>query len=339
MADTLVIAEEDFMDRINSRLPFTLSGGVDAYYLYTPSGEEFPTSFTSPPNSFNLGMANIILSREGKVGFVADIAVGPRAEAANGLTGPTLAAIKQLYVDYSPADWLTFTLGNFGTFVGYEVIDATGNINYSTSYLFSNGPFYHTGFKADIALSDRFGLMVGVFNDTDNKLDETSGKHFGGQLSYASDRVGIYLNYLNGKEVEETDTTMAVYGHQFDLVATLQATERLGLGLNASRKIRNQEEADSRTWTGMALYANYAFSRVFTLGLRGEYFSDPDDQVLGVGDGNVLSLTASGNIHIDQLTLIPEFRLDMASDPAFANEDGDMTETLPGFLLAMVYAF
>ena len=76
---------------------------------------------------------------------------------AEGLSKATrarrLSAIKQLFITYSPVEKLTFTLGNFGTHVGYEVIDAPANVNYSTSYMFSNGPFYHTGLKADYAIT------------------------------------------------------------------------------------------------------------------------------------------------------------------------------------------
>ncbi|MCB0588254.1 MAG: outer membrane beta-barrel protein, partial [Phaeodactylibacter sp.] len=194
-----VAVEPETEPEEESKLPFEVSGFVDVYYGHSFTGNPLPTSFTETDNSFSLGMANLVFSREGKVGFVADLAVGPRAEVANGFNGTTLSAIKQLYVTYSPADWVTLTLGNFGTHVGYEIIDAPGNINYSTSYMFSNGPFYHTGLKADFALSENFGAMIGLFDDTDSKIDFTPGKHVGAQLSYSTDAVGIYLNYIGGK--------------------------------------------------------------------------------------------------------------------------------------------
>jgi hypothetical protein len=54
------------------------------------------------------------------------------------------------------------------TFVGYEVISPVGNFNYSTSYLFSAGPFQNAGLKATYAFSDKVSLMAGIFNDTWN---------------------------------------------------------------------------------------------------------------------------------------------------------------------------
>ncbi len=333
------VASEPEAEEEGSKLPFEVSGFVDVYYGYSFTENPLPTSFTETTNSFSLGMANLVFSREGKVGFVADLAVGPRAEVANGFSGTTLSAIKQLYVTYSPADWLTFTFGNFGTHVGYEVIDAPANINYSTSYMFSNGPFYHTGLKADVALSENFGAMVGLFDDTDSKLDFTPGKHLGAQLSYANESVGIYLNYIGGKDLEGDSLTSDVSGRQVDLTATFQLSDALGLGVNATSKTNAVAESDNTSWFGGALYANYAFSESFTLGLRGEYIGDPDGEILGIPDGNVLSLTASGNIHIGALTIIPEFRVDMAAEEAFPDEGGKFTKTLPVALVAAVYSF
>ncbi|MCB0572374.1 MAG: porin [Phaeodactylibacter sp.] len=320
-------------------LPFTISGFVDAYYAYSFTESALPTSFTDAQNSFSLGMANVAISREGKVGFMVDLAVGPRAEVANGFSGTTLSAIKQLYVTYNPADWVKFTFGNFSTFVGYELIDAPGNINYSTSYMFSNGPFYHTGLKADFSLSEHIGFMAGVFDDTDSKIDFTPGKHIGAQLSYTGDDYGIFLNYLGGKNVEGDSISPSITGHQFDITATYQLTEKLGLGLNATSKANVMSEGDNTSWYGAALYANYAFSDAFTLGLRGEYIGDPDGLILGLPDDNVISLTISGNFHVGPLTIIPEFRADMAAEEAYTDADGKFTKALPVALLAAVYAF
>ena len=331
--------EEEAEKEDESKLPFDVSGFVDVYYGYSFTENSFPTSFTEDHNSFSLGMANLVFSKEGKVGFVADLAVGPRAEVANGFSGTTLSAIKQLYITYSPTDWLTFTMGNYGTHVGYEVIDAPANINYSTSYMFSNGPFYHTGLKADIALSDNFGAMIGIFDDTDSKLDFTPGKHIGAQLSYATDKVGIYLNYIGGQDVEGDTLISSVSGHQVDLTATFQVTEALGLGLNATNKTNVIDDGENTSWFGAALYANYAVSDAFTLGFRGEYIGDADGEILGAIDGSVLDLTLSGNIHIGALTIIPEFRVDMAAEEVFPDGDGKFTKTLPAVILAAIYSF
>lgn len=323
---------------------FEITGAVDAYFLAGKA--PLPTSFTGGANnSFNLGMANLIFTKTGKVGFVADIAFGPRAEAANGgfdADGKvtTLTAIKQLFVTYSPTDALKFTLGNFGTFYGYEVIDAPVNVNYSTSYQFSYGPFYHTGFKANLAISDNFGAMVGLFADTDTKIDVVKGMHVGGQLSYAGGNFSAYLNYLGGRFAEETEDTPEILSNQFDITASFQATEKFGLGLNASTRMLTSDDGDA-SWSGVALYAKYAFTDAFLLGLRAESINDKDGFLFGSEDNNIFALTFSGNITIaNNLRIIPELRFDSAkATGTFTSYSDEALKANSVFLVAAVYSF
>jgi Putative beta-barrel porin-2, OmpL-like. bbp2 len=326
--------------------PLKISGAVDAYYM--GGRAPLPTSFTNGANnSFSLGMANLILSKDnGKIGFCADIAFGPRAEGANGgfdadgnIT--TLTLIKQLYVTYAPTDALKFTLGNFSTFYGYELIDAPLNVNYSTSYLFSYGPFFHTGIKANLALSDKFGVMVGVFGDTDTKIDVVKGKHIGGQLSYVNGKLSTYLNYLGGRFLEASSENSEIFSNQFDLTASFQATEKFGLGINAARRILSAGDNDEdAAWGGAALYAKYAFSDSFLFGLRAETISDKDGFLFGEEDNNIFALTASGNISIGgSLKLIPELRLDNAKANIYTGYNGDSLKANSVFLVAAVYSF
>lgn len=162
-----------------AKTPLDISGYVDLYYRYADHEVGSVTSFTETSDAFSLGMVNLLFSKQtGHFGFVADLGFGPRAIAANGNAGSILAAVKQLYISYALTTRLQLTAGNFATFVGYESIDATANPIYSTSYLFSKGPFYHTGLKVDYAFTKKWSGMVGIFNDTDSKFDDVKGNGF-----------------------------------------------------------------------------------------------------------------------------------------------------------------
>lgn len=314
-----------------------ISGFVDGYYLAGFNGVGFPTSFTDVSGAFTLGMANLVLAQEsGKVGFVADLAWGPRAEAANGTgEGILTAAIKQLYMTYSPSDAVTLTFGNFSTFVGYELIDAPGNVNYSVSYLFSNGPFYHTGLKADFALGENFGAMVGVFNDTDHKFDPIGGKHIGAQLSASAGGLSAYLNFIAGKEEERGDDDLMEY--EIDLTATYEVSDNFMLGLNVANYATSMGGTSEGGFFGSALYATITTSETFALGLRGEYFAPNSGE--NSDDPSIIALTASGNITIGNLRLIPEFRIDLGSEDIFLDDEESPVGSLPAFIMAAVYSF
>ena len=126
---------------------FSISGTVDAYFrgnLNAPNvGENTMapgSSFANLPG-FALGMANVVAAYEGeKVGFVADLVFGPRGTDAifnSPMYSATGNIVNQLYMYWNVSDKVTLTMGNFNTFLGYEVISPAANFNYSTSYLFS----------------------------------------------------------------------------------------------------------------------------------------------------------------------------------------------------------
>src|SRR4029078_1865834 len=157
-----------------SKGTLTINGSVDAYYRYNflnakDSGRTNNyTSFTNSQNSFELGMASIKADYSvGKVGAALDLGFGRRADAFSYNDNGTLEAIKQAYVSFAPSDKIKFTMGKWGTHVGYELLDAYLNRNYSMDYMFSYGPFFHTGLKADVTVNSNFAFMLGVANPTD----------------------------------------------------------------------------------------------------------------------------------------------------------------------------
>jgi hypothetical protein len=315
-----------------------VSGFADVYYQYALKKTATPTSFTEQPNSFTLGMASVKLEKIVKnVGVVADLGWGPRAENANGSIGTSLASIKQLYLTYAPNDKLKFTFGNFFTFVGYEVVDAPLNLNYSMSYAFSKGPFFHTGLKAEYTFNNNWSALVGVFDETDKKFDIDGPRHVGAQLAYHKGKFKGYLNYLGGKVAEDSTD---LQNQQVDLTYTFQATGKLGLGLNATQKYFFRADDSVNKWSSVALYQNYAFTKKFTLALREEAFLDMNGEALGTLDNSVFSTTLTGNYKINDLTLMAEFRLDHSSKDSFQNNKKNVaTNQLPVLLFAAVYAF
>jgi hypothetical protein len=326
--------------------PLVFAGHVDAYYRYSSNGVAGKTSYTDAGKGFGFGMANLQMSKDnGKVGFMADLMFGPRAEATNyyyfdAVTGKSssLALIKQLYVTYKLSDRAKFTIGNFMTFVGYELAEASNNLNYSMSYNYTNGPFYHTGIKLDYQFTDKFGGMIGVFNRTDTKLDN-GPKFVGGQLSYVDGPLKLYLNGLSGKEIDSALVTT------IDVTASYQATSKLGLGFNLINKSVSPKEGAATNWLGTAFYANYAFTDKFTLAARGEYLADSkgmifkDETNKGALDNTVYAFTISGNFKVDALTIIPEIRFDSAKKNVFNDDLGKFKTAETAFILAAVYKF
>lgn len=324
-----------------------ISGSVDAYYKYDfakTKANSF-TSFTQTQNSFSIGMASVKLEHTGnKVSAVADFGFGPRARDFTYTDEGITQAIKQLYVSYAPVDWLKFTLGTWATHIGYELLDPQLNKNYSMSYMFTNGPFSHTGVKVELT-KGKSSFMIGVANATDYRVlptNQLNKKFLLAQYHYApNDDISVYLNYAGG---QSPDTSKSV---QFDAVVTAKLNELFSLGYNGTicgvKQWDGIKNTESKSWWGSALYLNYDPVNWFGLTLRGELFNDKNQlKVFSSSSegGSIFSTTLSANFKTGGFTFIPEIRFDNAGKKVlFINNDGAFSRSASNFVLAAVYSF
>ena len=325
--------------------PLTFSGYVDTYFFgnfNNPKSRSnlgasgFERIFDQKPGQFQVGLAQTKLTYStDKVDGVIDLVFGNHADLGNyanvvspvaGATSTALA-IKQAYITWKASDKFSITAGQFGTHIGYEVIDAPVNFNYSLSNLFGNGPFYHTGLKATIATSEKSSLMVGLVNGIDTKDDNNDKLGVIGQFYISPvDGWNVYVNWIGSDE----GTTEKSYYSLLDLTTSYQITEKFLLGLNAAYGTQ-----DKKSWGGAALYAQIALTDKFALGGRYEYF----DNLSGIrglknpgrlgGGTSVNSFTLTGNVTLSENLLFkPEFRVDSFAKSSMATggqqfEDSD----------------
>jgi len=340
--DSVIIAPEE-----EKKPALSITGGADVYYRYDFAKTRYNnlTSFTNSHNTFELGMATVKLEHKtDKVGIVADLGFGKRAQEFAYNDQGILAAIKQLYVSYSPAAWVKFTAGSWATHVGYELVDAHLNRNYSMSYMFTNGPFFHTGVKADFT-AGKHGFMLGIANPTDYKYvpdGQINRKAFLAQYSVAiTDNFKAYLNYVSSQAPLDSSKSS-----QFDLVLTGKVSDKFNIGFNGtvnSMKFRQiNKYTDSESWWASALYLNLDPTSAFGLTLRGEYFSDKNSLKMFssyLDGGSIFATTLSANFRIHSFIIIPEFRVDSGTESIFQDKNGASKSSAANFLIAAVYAF
>ncbi|OLY92182.1 Putative beta-barrel porin-2, OmpL-like. bbp2 [Cnuella takakiae] len=324
-----------------------VSGYVDAYYRFnlgnpkkeTEATNNF-TSFTNSQNSFELNMASVKLEHSfGKVGAVADLGFGKRAEEFSYNDENTNFIIKQAYLTYSPAANVKLTAGSWATHVGYELVDPILNRNYSMSYMFSYGPFFHTGVKADVSLG-KSAFMLGFANPTDLKSADFSRKFMIAQysLSAIDDKLKMYVNYQGGKPGEGAKM------NQFDLTVSAAVSSKFSMGYNGtvqSVKTKDPEGkfGDSNSWWGSAVYLNLDPTEAFGLTLRSEYFSNKK-AVVGAPEAGIFANTLSANFRVGPLTFIPELRIENASTAIYTKgADIASKKSTASALVAAVYKF
>lgn len=350
---------------------FTFSGSVDTY-ARTSFGTKNPfmgsygpsTSF-SDLKGFSLGMVNLVTSYSGeKAGFVGDLVFGPRGQAAVFGTASGQAIVNQLFVYYKITPKFTFNLGQFNTFLGYEVISPATNFHYSTSYLFSWGPFNHTGARADFDLGNGFVAKLALMNPTDIvEFNPVNTYTLGGQLGYSNDKGNIYLNFLYGDQDGTLDKddyagepqTSAGKLFQADVTTGWSISDKFYLGLNTSYQSTAAGEqytatgdvedidAKSSSFFGVAIYPKVSITENFSMGVRLEEFMVKNNHlnIFGVndsGDGSVTEVTLTANYKVGGLTLIPELRIDKTSENSFL-KGTTQKDMMPSLALAAVYKF
>ena len=336
---------------------FTISGGVDAYYRYNFSNNfaNNYTSFTNSQSSFELGMASLradASALSGKVTATIDLGFGRRAEEFSYNDGVTdqskngfvsLSNVKQLFVTYSPSSKVKFTMGKFGTHVGYELVDAQLNRNYSMSYMFTNGPFFHTGLKADITAGP-VGFMLGVANYTDQSTATNNVKSLLAQVSGGSSngKIKAFLNYVGSfgsKSLSIPGIPNALKSlSQLDLVVNSTLTSTFGIGFNATVQNRKTNlDSTSGSWWGSAVYLNFDPTPTTGITLRSEYIGD--SKTIYFATKNIFANTLSVNCKVGPLTIIPELRVETSKSAIYFKKDGTGVKSTATALVAAVYKF
>ncbi len=311
-----------FAQEKEGKKEFKFSGSVDTYFSKNLSTNALGTTgilSDQSANGFGLGMVNTIFVYEkGRAGVIADLAYGPRANAANAYEG----AINQLYAYYNITNKIKISLGQFNTFFGYEVISPVDNFNYTVSYLFNAGPFSHTGVVIDYEISEDFSLLLAITNPhgITQGTNITNDYQYGFQIGY----LGQFFNVIYGADGSGFDDTLYL-----DYTGGFNPTKELHIGFNVAYSNSNESDLG---YYGAAVYFENSFSNTLSVGLRPEYFTTTSKSI----DTSILAVTLSANKKLtNKLKIIGELRYDTSEDVQLVGGK----ERATGATLAAVYAF
>jgi hypothetical protein len=307
---------------------FNVTGSVDAYYranLNSANDEGANTllgagdySAFANDSAFSLGMANVTLSYEGeKVGFVADLAYGPRADEWNG------GVVNEAYVYWNVNEKVSLMMGRFNSWMGYERISAANNFHYSMSHMFTYSARNWNGLVGQFDLGNDFNFGVAVMNPTDVVTGNTTG------------------DYSIAAGISKGDTGISFASSQERTYIDFKTAVNLG-NINVKLNVHNADFGDEgfalgESFTSISAYPQIKSSDNLSWGLRLEYMMI-QDSVVG-DDLNVLTPTLTANYSVGALTIKPELRLDSGSEDIFFDADGEANGSLTSFTLAAVYSF
>ena len=225
---------------------------------------------------------------------------------------------------------LTLKAGKFVTLLGYEVIEAPNNLNFSRGYLFTfSTPFTHVGALATYAPLDWLSLTAGTVVGWDVARDNNSAMSFTGQIALTPLKdFTLNLNWITGPEQNHQDTNLRTV---LDFVAIYTGIKKLTLAANIDigweydepSLVATRSSNTTATWQAYAGYVAYDWTEALRTALRGEIFHDADGartHAAGIGSPVTLyGITATAQYKIWKgLMGRVEYRHDQASRKAFA---------------------
>ncbi|HYF00482.1 MAG TPA: porin [Planctomycetota bacterium] len=357
----------------------TLSGFVDTGVIFNMNrpkdsgragvGENVVMPFTNQARNFYLHNAQLNLKRDPTkeliTGYNVEVMFGSDANGADTLDTSDAGdyvtlqeANISILAPFGP-NGVTFTIGKFATFAGYEVIESKDNYNYTRSLPFFFAiPFTHTGVRAAYSFSDQIKVTLGVNNGWDVMNDLNDAKTFEAQLAVTPiPWLSLYGNFYMGAEQPKTLTTAGrTPGDDrmlIDIVAVaskIPGLDGFTFGLNVD--IGSEEDIDSSVgaspgddaeWFGLAVYGKYEINADWAVAVRFSMLSDDgatrlpahfDSNGVPTTDENTASevtFTVQRQISKDTIARV-EVRLDMSDEDLFVdhNEPEDSQVILGG---------
>ena len=216
--------------------------------------------------------------------------------------------------------------GKFASSLGYETNYAKDNNQFSRAYLFNFLPFYHSGLRVSLPVSDEVTVIYMLTNGIQQTEDFNNFKssHFSAVVKPVGS-VTWTTNYYFGQEQADGALPDGPDGYfrVFDTYVAYTATTALSFGLDVNYVTNEVNKADdSIALQGTGVYARYQVTAPSSLSVRYERL---DDEGLFGGIEQLLQeLTATLEYKFAEGFLVRgEFRRDWSNEAFFTGPRPD----------------
>ena len=210
--------------------------------------------------------------------------------------------------------------------MGYERLSAANNFHYSMSHMFSYSARNFNGLVAQFDMGTNLRGGIGVMNPVNQVYGNSGDYSIAAGFTY-NGVTGI--SYTRGGDVS-----------YLDLKTAFDVSDDLDIKLNGHIADFG-DDADG--FSSISAYAELKSTDAFSWGMRLEYMKFDNADSL-----TVLTPTLTGRYSVGDLTIIPEIRLDSASEDIFTDREPSFNSSgspimnsgvLTAFNVAAVYTF
>lgn len=190
-------------------------------------------------------------------------------------------ALPQFYGEvYTP--WLggwAIKFGHFYSDIGYESAMAPQNFFYSHSYSRAFGePLTNTGFLASHEIGHRMSVHGGMTLGWDRFDNPDKTYSFAGGIEWtnSSDRLKLSFNIETGNEEPGKNSTVYSLVARWKICPDLIYVFQHDLGYENDGAVSSNLGDRDANWYSIVNYIYWHWSECLSVGLRAEWFSDPD---------------------------------------------------------------
>ncbi len=325
-----------------------VAGLIDTYYTYNfnePTTGTFTPlrSFDVKHNQFSVALVELDLIKpataDDRIGFRFDLQYGQVAQVFNTdpLDNNNLVNVQQAYVSYlAPAGkGLTFEVGKFVTPIGTEPTESNLNFNYSRTFLYQYGPFYHVGARISYPAHEKVTLGAMLVNGWNATGDNNAGKSIGGSITFLpTPQLAIIQNVLWGPEQTDNTDDKRTYSD----TNLMYTSGKVSAGFNYVYAMDSVGGSDVN-WQGVALYLKGQLTPYFALSPRFGYVDDGDGFVFAPVAQKMKEFTMTAEVkHPKGLITRFEYRRDW-SDIDFFEKNGVAKSNQNTFTVGFIVPF
>ena len=218
---------------------------------------------------------------------------------------------------------LDVTAGLINSYIGYESFLAIQNVNYTRGYILDFVPYFLIGLQGDYPWSNSLDVSLFAINGWNYLANPNDAPSYGLQgVWQISPRVKFIQNLYYGPDQENTNIE---YWRFFsDSIIEWKSNRFL---LAAAFDFGTEKQADvidnpRFNWMSGALWFGWHIGGPWNLGLRSEFFSDPDGIITG-SEQNIQAYTGTLEYTISPLALNTiVFALEYRYDRSTGKEGG-----------------
>lgn len=290
-------------------------------------------AYDSRANTFSIQQAAFVVDAAPNVdagrrfGVRVDLQFGQATEAVQGgaANEPRPDVYRNVWQAYGSYIFpvgrgLQLDFGKFASNLGYETNYAKDNQAFSRAYLFNFLPYYHTGVRTSLPLSDKVTVLYMLTNGIQQTEDFNEFKsHQVSVVLKPTAKITATGNFYAGQEQPDGGLPDGPDGRfrVLDGYVTWAATPAFTVGLDVNHTTNELNKADDAlALTGVGAYARYQLTPAGAVGLRYEHL---DDEGLFGGIEQVLhEITLTGEYKFaDGFLVRGEFRRDWSNEHFF----------------------